>query len=133
MTLMQFISYSILGLITGLISGMAGVGGGVIIVPALVLLFGFSQKMAQGTSITMFILPIGLAAVIKYWQAGNVNIKVSLILALFYVVGSYVSAGFAQKIDEKILKNFFALLMIIAAFNMLDLKDIFQYIYNVFK
>lgn len=133
MTVMQFISYSILGLITGLISGMAGVGGGVIIVPALVLLFGFSQKMAQGTSITMFILPIGLAAVIKYWQAGNVNIKVSLILALFYVVGSYVSAGFAQKIDEKILKNFFALLMIIAAFNMLDLKDIFQYIYNVFK
>lgn len=133
MTMIQFISYSVLGFITGVISGMAGVGGGVIIVPALVLLFGFSQKMAQGTSITMFILPIGLAAVIKYWQAGNVNIKVSLILALFYVVGSYISAGFAQKIDEKILKNFFAILMLITAFNMLSLRDIFQYIYNFFK
>ena len=83
-----------IGLLTGLLSGLLGIGGGIIVVPLLVLLLGYSQHTAQGTSLAMLLPPIGLLAVINYYQNGNVNIKAAIILIITFLIGSFISSKF---------------------------------------
>lgn len=109
----------VIGLCAGMLSGFVGVGGGIIIVPALVFFLGFSQHMAQGTSLTMMIPPIGILAVMNYYKSGNVDMKAALILCLTFVVGGYLGSKLSISLDQKVVKKVFAVIMMFAAVRML--------------
>lgn len=103
----------------GLLSGFLGIGGGIIVVPLLVIILGYSQHAAQGTSLAFLLMPIGILAVMNYYKAGNVNIKAALIMAITFLVGSFISSKIVVSIDEMYLKKGFAIFLIIYAVKLL--------------
>jgi uncharacterized membrane protein YfcA len=108
-----------IGIVTGIMAGMLGIGGAIIMIPALVFLMGFSQQMAQGTSLAVMLPPIGIFAAYNYWKAGQANIKFALILAVAFIVGSYFGSKFALTIPQPVLKKIFGILLILVAAKML--------------
>ncbi|WP_337867023.1 sulfite exporter TauE/SafE family protein [Ignavibacterium sp.] len=116
---MQYIIILILtGLIAGVMSGFLGIGGGIIVIPALVYLLDFSQKQAQGTSLAMLLPPIGLLAAYNYYKAGLVEVKAAIILIIAFIVGSYFSSLIAVNLPENILKKVFGVLLLFYAFKL---------------
>jgi uncharacterized protein len=111
----------LVGIAAGILSGLVGVGGGIIIVPALVYFIGFSQKTAQGTSLAMIMLPVGIFGVIQYYKQGHVDYKIVGILAIGFLAGSFFGSKIALSISQETLKKVFAILMIIIAIKMLFL------------
>ncbi len=112
MTILLFV---IVGLVGGALSGMVGIGGGIIIVPLLALLAGFSQKSAQGTTLAMLALPVGIFAAATYFKAGYVNLKATLWVAIGFVVGALISSHYAVKLpDQTVTRVFGAVLLVIA-------------------
>ena len=109
------------GVAAGMLSGLVGVGGGLIIVPSLVYFIGFSQKTAQGTSLGLILLPVGILAVLQYYKQGHLDVKVVGVLAIGFLVGSYFGSKIALSISQETLKKFFAVLMILIAIKMLFL------------
>jgi len=112
----------LIGIITGVMAGMLGIGGAVIMIPSLVFLLGFSQQMAQGTSLAVMLPPIGIIAAYNYYKAGQVNLKFALILAAAFIAGSYFGSKLALILPETILKKGFAVLLIAVALKMLFSK-----------
>ena len=111
-----------IGLVAGALSGMVGIGGGIIIVPALVYFFGLSQHTAQGTTLIMFLLPIGFMGVYNYYQAGHIDshtIKYALIIACSFVLGSFVGSKFAVNIDQLTLKRVFGVIIFLISLKMI--------------
>jgi len=119
MTLSTILILIIIGLAAGMLSGMAGVGGGVIVIPALVFALGMTQFEAQGTSLALMVPPIGIIAAYNYYQDGYVNWKYALILALFFVIGSYLGSKFILNLPQEIVKKGFAVFIIIIGIKML--------------
>lgn len=115
---MEIIILLLIGLISGLISGLLGIGGGVIVIPALVYLLGYSQHHAQGTSLGLLLPPIGILAVINYYNGGFVNIKAALIMCITFLLGSYLSSKFAVELNEPLLKKIFAIFLIFYAIEL---------------
>lgn len=109
----------LIGLAAGFLGGMVGIGGGVLIVPALVLIMGLSQHHAQGTSLAMMLFPVGLFAVINYYKKGYVDFKYAGLLAIGFVLGSYLGSKFSLGLNEVIVKRIFAVVMIILAIKLL--------------
>jgi uncharacterized membrane protein YfcA len=109
----------IIGILTGVMAGMLGIGGAIIMIPALVLFTGFSQQMAQGTSLAVMLPPIGILAALNYYKAGQVNIKYAIILAVFFLVGSYFGSKFALTLPQAVLKKIFGILLLLVAAKML--------------
>jgi uncharacterized membrane protein YfcA len=108
-----------IGIVTGAMAGMLGIGGAIIMIPALVYFLGFSQQMAQGTSLAVMLPPIGIIAAYNYYQAGHVNLKYALILAAFFLVGSYFGSKFALNLPQATLKKIFGVLLLLVAAKML--------------
>jgi uncharacterized membrane protein YfcA len=105
----------VLGVVAGIVSGVVGIGGGIVIVPALVMIFAMSQKMAQGTSLVMLLPPIGILAVMEYYKAGNVDLRVAGILICGFLVGSFFASKVVTNLDDTTLKRIFGgFLMILA-------------------
>jgi len=104
---------------SGILGGMVGVGGGIIIVPALIYFLGFSQLDAQGTSLAMLMLPVGILGVIQYYRHGHVNFNIVLLLAAGFVLGSLLGSKISLSIPQETVKKFFAGLMLIIALKML--------------
>jgi len=119
MTLTTFLILMLIGLAAGVLSGFAGVGGGVIIIPALIFLLGMTQFEAQGTSLAMMIPPIGLMAAFNYYKEGYINWKYAIILALFFFVGGYIGSKLAISIPQNIVKKSFAIFIILVGARML--------------
>ena len=111
----NFITLALIGIAGGLLSGLLGLGGAIIIIPALVMLMGFSQEMAQGTTLMMMVLPVGALAAFQYYQKGFVDIKAALIMAVFFFVSGYFGAKFATQIPQEILKKSFAVMLVTIA------------------
>ena len=111
-----------IGVTAGILSGMVGVGGGIIIVPALVFFLGFSQQMAQGTSLSILLLPTGIFAVINYYQKGYVDWKVALIIASSFLLGGFIGSKIAISLDQNVVKKIFAVFIILMGFRMLIWK-----------
>jgi uncharacterized membrane protein YfcA len=104
-----------IGLFAGLLSSVIGIGGGIVIVPALVFLLLMDQKMAQGTSLALLLPPVGIFAVINYYKAGYVDLKVAGILIVAFVAGSLVGSKFALGLPENVIKKVFgAFLMLVS-------------------
>jgi uncharacterized membrane protein YfcA len=116
---MHTIGLIFLGAMSGMISGLLGVGGAIIVIPMLVYIFGYSQISAQGTSLAMLLPPIGLLAAWRYWKQGDVNIYAAAILALSFFVFSYLGANAAVKIPDALLKRYFGVGMVLMGFFMI--------------
>lgn len=104
--------FLLIGISAGLAAGLFGVGGGVLIVPALTFLAGFSQERATGTSLAVLLPPVGLLAVIEYYRHGNVDIKAGLMIAGGLVLGAWFGAMGAHKVSEIWLKTVFGFFVI---------------------
>lgn len=109
----------IIGITAGILGGMVGVGGGIVIVPALIFFLGFSQKMAQGTSLGILLLPVGLLGVIQYYKEGYVDMRVILIISAGFFLGSLLGSKLALSLSQENVKKIFAILLIIVAAKML--------------
>jgi uncharacterized membrane protein YfcA len=118
----EIVSFILLGLIAGVVSGLIGIGGGVLMIPVLVLLFGFSQHQAQGTTLAMFVLPIGLAAALSYYQKGYVNLYATLLLSLGFVVGGFIGGKLAVNLSDTTLRISFGTFLLLIALKMLFYK-----------
>jgi uncharacterized protein len=116
------IVYILIGLAAGVFGGFFGLGGGVVIIPALIYFFKYSQHQAQGTAIATLLPPIGLLAAMKYYKSGYVHIKPAIFISLGFFVGGYVGALIANKLPEDKLKLCFALLLLIVSLHLLFKK-----------
>ncbi len=119
MEVQNVIIIALIGIVSGILGGMFGLGGAVIIIPALVMVLGYSQQMAQGTTLMMMVPPIGALAAFQYYQKGFVDIKAAFIMAAFFFVGGYLGARFATNLPQEILKKIFAIMLIVIAIKML--------------
>ena len=115
MNVTTILSLLLIGLASGLLSSMVGIGGGTIIVPALVFLMTMSQKTAQGTSLAMLLPPIGVFAVMNYYKAGYVDFKIAGVLCISFILGSYFGSKLALNLDESVLKRIFGVFLMIMA------------------
>jgi len=122
MTLTQLILLAIIGLMAGIFSGTFGVGGAIIVIPALIFFLGFTQHQAQGTSLAFMIPPVTLMATIQYWKNGYVNWKFALILSLMFFVGTYFGSMISIHLPEKILRKLFGGLLLIVALKIIFSK-----------
>ncbi len=109
---------ALIGAVAGLLGGLLGLGGAIIIIPALVMLLGYSQQMAQGTALIMMVLPVGALAAYQYYKEGFVDVKAALILAVFFFVGGYFGGKFAMHIPQEIMRKSFAVLIVGIALKM---------------
>jgi uncharacterized membrane protein YfcA len=119
MDITQFILIAIVGIAAGFVGGSMGVGGGIIIIPALLFFVGFSQKEAQGTSLAVLSFPVALMAAYNYYKEGYVNIKFAGIMIVAFVVGSYFGSKLALSLPSDVLKKIFAVLLIAVGIKML--------------
>jgi uncharacterized membrane protein YfcA len=108
-----------IGLLAGFLSGTVGVGGGVVIVPMLVFLLGFEQHKAQGTSLFMFLFPIGILGVMNYYKKGFVDVKTALVICSTFVIGSFLGSKFSLSLDQQIVKRIFGGVFLLVALKML--------------
>jgi uncharacterized membrane protein YfcA len=108
-----------IGLIAGVLSGFVGVGGGIVIVPGLVYMLGFTQHQAQGTSLFILSMPVVILATMNYWKTGNVNWKFGLIIAATFVLGGYIGSKLALKIPPGLVKFLFGILMAYVSFRLI--------------
>ena len=108
----------LIGLAAGMSSGFFGIGGAIILIPALVYIFKFSQHLAQGTALAALLLPEGILAVMRYYKAGNVNIKVALFIALGVFIGGFIGAALVQGVPSPALKKIFSVLLLFISIYM---------------
>lgn len=109
----------LLGLTAGILSGLIGVGGGIIIIPALVLIFGMTQHQAQGTTLTLFVPPIGILAAWIYYKEGNVNLTAAACICIGFVIGSFLGAKWANYLSNAVLTKTFGSVLLIVSLKML--------------
>lgn len=122
MTTTQLIILIIIGLVSGMLSGIFGIGGAIIVIPALIFILGLSQHTAQGTSLAFMLPPVGILATWNYWKAGHVDWKIALVLSLTFVVGAYLGSQFSLNIPDRTLRRLFGVLMILMAFKLIFSK-----------
>ncbi len=115
----MYIFSAVLGILSGILSGLIGIGGGIIMIPALVVFLKFDQHLAQGTTLAAMIPPIGILAAYEYYRAGQVNIPVALIIAVFFLVGGLIGAKLAVRIDEALLKKIFGAVLLVISVKMI--------------
>ena len=112
------IAYLVVGLVSGIMGGLFGLGGGTVLIPILVYFFKMTQHQAQGTSLAAMIPPIGLLAAVKYYQAGHVNIKIAALVAVGFFIGGFFGGAIAQPVSDPLLKKIFGVFITIIGLNM---------------
>jgi uncharacterized membrane protein YfcA len=117
--MVDYVGYIALGLIGGVLSGLLGIGGAIILVPALVYLFGFDQQTAQGTTLAMLVPPTGLLAVMQYYKAGHIDFRVAAILCVGVFLGAYFGGWLASQLPALTLKRIFGVLLLVVGIKML--------------
>ncbi len=111
-----------IGLAAGMLSGFVGVGGGIIIVPALVYFLSMSQLQAQGTSLAVLLLPVGVLVVYNYHKQGLVDIQATIIIALTFLVGGFIGSKMSISVGEESVKKIFGTILLIVALKMIIFK-----------
>jgi uncharacterized membrane protein YfcA len=119
MTVQIVLMLVLIGLFAGILSGLIGVGGGIIVVPALVYFLGFSQHEAQGTSLGLLLLPVGILAVMNYYNKGFIDFKVVGIMCLAFVIGGFLGSKLSLSLSQEMVKKIFAIILFYTAFKML--------------
>lgn len=116
---MSVIFYVVLGLVAGIFGGMLGIGGGSVLIPALVYLCGLTQHQAQGTTLAIMVPPIGLLAAWRYWQSGNVKLSIAGFVCAGFFIGGLLGASLIQNIPEAILKKIFGVFLLLVSLKMI--------------
>jgi len=119
MSVNELIILIVIGFLAGVVGGSLGLGGGIIIVPALVFILGFTQHEAQGTSLAVLLFPIGILGVINYTKRGYVDFKFALILIIAFIVGSYLGSVIAIHLPAKTLRKIFGIFMLLISLKMI--------------
>ena len=119
MTIQIVLMLILIGIFAGILSGLVGVGGGVVMVPMLVLLLGFSQHQAQGTSLAVLVVPVTAVAVYNYYKEGHIDWRYAAIIAFFFVIGGFFGSKIAVDLDQKMLKKIFGVILLLIAGKML--------------
>lgn len=122
MSLNDVIVLILIGLSAGIVSGLLGVGGAIIIVPALIFFVGLTQHQAQGTSLAILVFPIGFLAFWNYYKQGYVNFKIAVVVMLAFFIGGYFGSLLAVRVPEKVLRIAFGILIIVMGFRMIIKK-----------
>ena len=122
MSITHLIILIVIGIFSGILAGVFGIGGAIIVIPALVFILGLSQHMAQGTSLAFMLPPVGILATWNYWKAGHVDWKIALILSITFVVGAYFGSQLSINISDRILRKVFGILLIVMAVKMIFSK-----------
>ena len=110
------------GLLAGLLSGLIGIGGGTIIVPILVIFFGLSQKMAQGTTLALLVPPIGILAAWTYYKEGYVDCPIAALICIGFIFGGLIGAKFANNLSNQTLERIFGIALLIISIKMIFSK-----------
>jgi uncharacterized protein len=121
MSLQVILILFLVGLAAGILGGLVGVGGGIIIVPSLIYFLGFSQKEAQGTSLGILLLPVGILGVLQFYKAGYVDMRTVWLVSFGFLVGSYFGSKVALSFSQETVKKIFAILTILIGLKMLFL------------
>lgn len=116
---MNYFQFLILGIIAGILGGVLGIGGGTIIIPYLVYVSCFSQHQAQGISLAVSALPVGILAALKYYKEGNLNVRIGLLVSLGFFIGGYLGALIAHRISDVILKKIFGIYLLLISIKMI--------------
>jgi hypothetical protein len=116
---MDIVYLLLTGLLAGTLSGFLGIGGGIVIIPALVYVLGFSQKQAQGTSLTMLLPPIGILAFLNYYKAGFVDLRAAGLMIITFLAGSYLSSKYVVVLPEYVIKKVFGVFLLVYAAKLL--------------
>ncbi len=120
--MMNIFLYLLLGLVAGILSGLIGIGGGVIIIPALVFLFGLSQHQAQGTTLALMVPPIGLLAAWTYYKQGFVDLKIAIFICMGFFLGGLLGAKLATGLSNAALEKVFGIVLLLVALKMIFAK-----------
>ena len=118
MTPQTILILAIIGIFAGILSGFVGVGGGVIIVPALVFFLGLSQHTAQGTSLFVLSMPVVILALINYWKSGNVEWKYGLVIAATFLIGGFIGSKLSLKLSPGLVKLIFGVFLAYVSINL---------------
>jgi uncharacterized protein len=113
----------VIGLMAGVFAGVFGVGGAIVMIPALVYFLGVDQHTAQGTSLAVMLPPIGLFAAYNYYKEGQVNIWFAVIIAISFMVGGYFGSKLALNLPETLMKRIFAIFLILVALKLIFSKQ----------
>ena len=116
---MLIIGSIVIGLFAGVASGIFGIGGGLVMVPALVYLFQLTQHQAQGTSLAVLTAPVVILGALKYYREGNVNLQMAVFIAISFVIGAYLGAVLVHYISGTTLKRIFGVLLLIVSIRMI--------------
>lgn len=116
------ISYILVGFFSGIFSGFLGLGGGLILIPILVYLYGLTQQQAQGTSLAVMIPPITLLAALRYYYSGNVKLNMAIFIALGFILGGFIGADIVHHVTGIALKKIFGAVLLVVAFRMIFFK-----------
>lgn len=114
----NIILFIVIGLTAGILSGLFGIGGGIIIIPALVFICGFTQLKAQGTSLAILLPPVGLLAFLEYYKKGNVDVKAGILICIFVFFGALLGGKIAQVLPPAALKKGFAVFLFLVSLKM---------------
>ena len=112
----------VIGLLAGILSGLVGVGGGILMIPLLIMLLGFTQHQAQGTALFAMLPPIGILAALNYYKQGFVKYEYALVIALAFVLGGYFGSKLAISLPEQTVRRIFGFVMLIGAIKLLVSK-----------
>ena len=119
---MTIFLYILIGLVGGICAGAFGIGGGAVMVPALVLFFGLTQHQAQGTILAVLMIPVSILAVMRYYQSGNVKVDAVVFIALGFLFGALIGAHYVQGVSDANLKRAFGIFLILIGIKMALLK-----------
>ena len=115
MTINTILSLVLIGILAGILSGLVGVGGGIVMVPLLILFFGYSQHQAQGTSLAVLAVPVTLLAAYNYHKQGHLDWRYAAVIAVFFVLGGFIGSKIAISLDQKMLKKVFGVILLFVA------------------
>lgn len=119
---MNQVLYIILGLVAGIFSGLFGIGGGTILIPALVFFFGLTQHQAQGTTLALMVPPIGLLAALRYYYAGNVKLGMAAFICIGFFIGGLIGAQMVENVADPMLKKIFGVFLLVVSLRMIFWK-----------
>ncbi len=115
---MDALGFVVIGIIAGIVGGIFGIGGGVVILPALIFFKGYSQKMAQGTSLVALLAPVGLLGLINYYKDNNADLRGGGLIAAGFFGGAFFGSKFALGLDENVLRRAFAVFLVLMAIQL---------------
>lgn len=122
MSVSTFIILIIIGLLAGILSGLVGVGGGILMIPLLIIFLGLSQHQAQGTALFAMLPPIGILATINYYKEGFVKWEYAIVIAFTFIIGGYLGSKFSLSLPPQMVRRIFGVIMLLGAIKLISSK-----------